>query len=169
MPDQIIRIIPECYADTTLAQFFIKDPNPVDHEQGIHNVARAMKEAGEFDAIVVGIIDNDKTNTPTYFDSFETIDDTQYLTLKKHSTATQFIIVIKPKAVEQFFLDNAAEVSIRVEDYGFPGDVRKLRKLTKKESIKSNPDFQRLLSDLHTRQAPGFLTLERILNDLITT
>lgn len=167
--ERIVRIIPECYADTTVLQFFVKDPNPVDHEQGIHSVARAMREADGFNAIVVGIIDSDKKNVPTYFDKFETVGEYQYVALKRHPIAEQYLIIIKPKAIEQFLLNNAAEVSIQIEDYGFPSDLIKLRKLTKKEAIKSSTDFQRLLTDLHARQAPGFLTLERILNDFITT
>ncbi|UFH52927.1 hypothetical protein [Spirosoma sp. KNUC1025] len=64
---------------------------------------------------------------------------------------------------------NAAQVNLNVADYGFHTDVRQLGVKLKSRSIETDPDYLKLLKDLHTRQAPGFLTLERILNDIIPT
>ena len=53
--------------------------------------------------------------------------------------------------------------------YGFDPTLRQFCKAMKRDSISTDPDYLRLLTDLYARQAPGILTLERILNDLITT
>lgn len=51
--------------------------------------------------------------------------------------------------------------------YGFKSELREFCKAMKRTTIVSDPNYRQFLADLHTRQAPGFLTLERILHDII--
>ncbi|GAB2592185.1 hypothetical protein GCM10027190_45720 [Spirosoma areae] len=78
-------------------------------------------------------------------------------------------IVVVDKAIESFLLWNAECVEIDVSIYGFYNRTKHFRNQTKLPTIETDPAYYKLLTDLHTRQAPGFLTLERILNDLLTT
>lgn len=73
------------------------------------------------------------------------------------------------KAIESFLLWNAQQVDLNVVDYGFSADVKAFGKAVKTSAIGSNSNHLQLLADLYARQAPGFLTLERILNELTAT
>lgn len=103
-----------------------------------------------------------------FFKSFDVMQERHRLILKKNLSTNQAIIIID-KAIETFILWNASQVSINMLDYGFAIDAKRLGDQFKSPSIETDPDFLRLLTDLHARQAPGILTLERLLNDLITT
>ncbi|MVM41793.1 hypothetical protein GO730_35835 [Spirosoma sp. HMF3257] len=164
-----IRMIPECYADTALVKVIVNERKPVDHVFGIPNVANEMKQGlvNQPDFILVGFVDNDK-RTPSYFDDFVTITVENKVIFKKKRFVEHYLLVID-KAIETFLIWNAQQVDINLAEYGFTSNLKRLCQLMKRTTIGSDPNYLQLLSDLHTRQAPGFQTLERILNDLITT
>ncbi|MBO0931288.1 hypothetical protein [Fibrella aquatilis] len=165
----MLQLFPECYADTALIQFLINDPLDVVHIYGIPNVAKELKEANDFNkpGRFIGVVDKDKRNPP-YLLTFDTIHETNKVCFKRKNSLPHYLIIID-KAIESFLLWNAAQVSINIIDYDFPDEVKALGKVLKTSAIGSNPDYLRLLTDLHAKQAPGILTLERLLNDLITT
>ena len=165
MPD--LQILPECYADTALLYQFIADRQRVVHIFGIPNVAKEMQQAAIRDdqSIRIGFVDNDK-RVPPYLLTFDTIFEQDKVLLKRNEQTNQHLIVID-KAIESFLLWNTAQVDLNVADYGFIHDVKAFGKALKTSSIGSSVNYLRLLTDLHMRQAPGFLTLERILNDFI--
>ena len=165
----MLQVFPECYADTTLVQFLIANPLDVVHIYGIPNVAKELKEASELNKSgkFIGVVDKDK-RTPPYLLTFETIFEDNKLCFKRKENLDHYLIVID-KAIESFLLWNAAQVSISLADYNFPDEVKSLGKALKTTAIGTNLDYLRLLSDLYTRQAPGFVTLHQLLNDLITT
>jgi hypothetical protein len=162
-----LQILPECYADTALVSLFVPDRLTVVHIFGIPNVAKEMQEeAGRENAgIRVGLVDNDK-RVPPYLLTFETVSEQNKVFLKRKGTTDQYLIVID-KAIESFLLWNAQQVNLNVTDYGFVNDVKLFGKALKTSAIGSNLQYVQLLTDLHNRQAPGFLTLERILHDVI--
>lgn len=164
-----LQILPECFADTALILLFIADPLAVVHIFGIPNVAKEMKEVAERNnsELRIGIVDNDK-RVPPYLLSFNTISEENKILLKRNEQTNQHLIVID-KAIESFLLWNAEQINLNVTDYGFSTDIKTFGKALKTSAIGANPNYRQLLTDLHTRQAPGFLTLERILNDFITT
>lgn len=88
--------------------------------------------------------------------------------LKRREQTEQYIVVID-KAIESFLLWNVEQVGVNIADYGFSQDIKRFGKVLKTSAIGTNPNYLQLLTDLYARQAPGFLTLERILNDFITT
>lgn len=164
-----LQILSECYADTALVQLLISDRQFVVHIFGIPNVAKEMKEAvGRKDAGTrVGVVDNDK-RVPPYLLMFETVREQNKVLLKQNNLTGQHLIVID-KAIESFLLWNAQQVGLSVAAYGFVNDIKAFGKALKTSAIGTNSDYLQLLADLHARQAPGLITLERILNDVITT
>ena len=163
------QVLPECYADTALIQSLVPDPLLVVHIYGIPNVAKELREAQkqQKNNRMVGVVDKDK-RTPPYLLTFDTVYELNKVCLKRKDDSNIYLIVID-KAIESFLLWNAAEVSIDITTYGFPNEIKPLGKALKTTAIGSDADYLRLLTDLHALQAPGILTLERILNDLITT
>ncbi len=164
-----LQILPECYADTALVQLFVPDRQTVIHLAGVPNVAKEMQEAAEREnaGIRIGFVDNDK-RVPPYLQTFDTVSEQDKVLFKRKSQTEQYLIVID-KAIESFLLWNAGQVNVDVADYGFIPDVRAFGKALKTSAIGNNSNYSQLLTDLHARQAPGFLTLERILNSLLRT
>lgn len=163
------QVLSECYADTVLIQLLVPEPLVVVHIYGIPNVAKELKEA-ELEqkmGVRIGVVDNDK-RSPTYLSAFDTVLEQHNVCLKRRGESNHYLLVIN-KAIETFLLWNAAEVAIDLVNYGFPTEVKLLGKSLKTTAIGSDPDYLRLLTDLHARNAPGFLTLHQLLNDLITT
>lgn len=166
MPD--ILFLSECNADTALVRFLLPPSIQIDHVRGIHNVSNQMTLTSVNNATfrVIGIIDKDKDNVPTYFDQFITINQWDRVTLKQHIDQDHHLIILD-KAIETFILWNAEQINLAVADYGFDPTLRQFCKALKRDSILTDPDYLRLLADLHARNAPGFVTLHQLLNDLI--
>ena len=164
-----LQILPECYADTALVLLFVPDQQLVVHIAGIPNVAKEMQEdAGRNNpGLRIGFVDNDK-RVPPYLQPFTTIEEENKVLLKRNGETQQYLVVID-KAIESFLLWNARQVALDVVNYGFANDVKAFGKALKTSAIGNNANYRQLLTDLRTRQVPGFRTIERILNDLITT
>lgn len=162
-----VRLLPECHAETTLVAFLVTDLELYRHSLGSEVVGDMKAAVHDFER-VVGIVDTDET-TPRHFDSFELISEQDCVQLLRRPTSGEYLIRVTFNGAESFILWNAAQVSLRLTDYGFPEDKKLLRNQLKKLAIETDPNYRRLLTDLRTRQAPGILTLERILNDLIAT
>ena len=163
-----LQILPECYADTALISLFVTDRLTVVHISGITNVAKEMREAAgrENAGVRIGLVDNDK-RVPPYLLTFETVSEQNKVFLKRKGMTDQYLLVID-KAIESFLLWNAQQVGLNVTDYGFANHVKLFGNVLKTSATGSNLQYLQLLTDLHTRQAPGFLTLERILHDVIS-
>ncbi len=167
MPDRI-RIYPECNADTALFTLLFPEKDLIDHASGIHEVSKSLENVKSDATILLGIIDNDERK-PRYVDQFELVENMNKVAHYIKPNSNQHLLVID-KAIESFLLWNAAQVGIDLATYGFPTDVRKLgKKYLKKDIIQEDKNFLQLLTDLYARQAPGFVTLKRILDDLIAT
>lgn len=172
MPD--VLFLPECFADTALVSMLSPSTAIIDHIPGVYNVVKEMKNTAinRPAYIVVGIIDKDVTykpeRKPTYFNDFQLEELGNKLTYGRKPGIHQHLILID-KAIETFLLWNAARINLDVRLYNFSGDFKVFRRQIKSATIGTNLNYLQLLTDLHARQAPGFVTLERILNDFITT
>jgi hypothetical protein len=162
-----IRFLPECHADTRLISFLIDDDELYRHVDG-SEVANEMKLVAKQFSIVVGITDTDEI-TPRYFDAFELIIEENKICFLHRPNTGEYWIRNAFSGVEAFILWNAAQVGVNLADYGFETRAKALGKQFKKLAIETDPDYLRLLQDLHDRQAPGLLTLKRLLHDLVTT
>lgn len=165
MPERI-RLYPECHADTALIFFLVKDISIIEHAAGINEVSKAL-EVSQVDTIaLIGIIDNDK-HKPRYLKQFAIMRQENKVCLLHKPESHQYIIIID-KAIETFLLWNAEQVGISIAAYGFESEVKKLGLQLKRRSIETEPLYQNLLSDLLAAQAPGFVTLQRMLHELTT-
>lgn len=170
MPDRPVLFLPECHADTTLIRFLFPDPLQSIHTLGCPEVAKTMMSPRAVDYQLIGIVDNDKKldiHCKGFFRAFVVVEEQDKLLVRKQPLTSQSIIVVD-KAIESFLLWNAAQVGLEMQAYGFASEVKPLGNQLKSPTIETDPNYLRLLTDLHVRQAPGFLTLERILNDLTT-
>lgn len=172
MPD--VLFLPECFADTALVTMLLPSGAVVDHSFGVHNVVKAMKSAlvNQPTYKIIGIIDKDVTYKPKYrppyFDDFTFVDESNRITYGKKTGTDQHLIMLD-KAVDSFLLWNAEQIGLDTRQYGFPTELKSFCKVMKRTTIGLDEQYLRLLTDLRTQQAPGFITLERILNDFLTT
>ncbi|RRB00077.1 hypothetical protein [Larkinella rosea] len=162
-----IRLFPECHADTALIRFLVKDEDLLRHSAGINEVAKNMQRSIQEFKKVVGIVDNDK-HKPRYFRSFYKTDEKNRICYLHKPESNEYLIFID-KAIESFLLWNASEVNLAVTNYGFPTEVKPLGDMLKRIEIETDPNYLQLLTELKNRNAPGFITLENILNDFLTT
>lgn len=164
MPDRI-RLYPECHADTALVSHLFLNNQLIEHAAGINEVSKALESVRSDAVTLVGIIDNDK-HKPRYLRQFETLMEENRLHYCVKPASNQHLIIIH-KAIETFLLWNASQVELDIVSYGFSTDVRQFGKRLKSQGIETDSNYLQLLADLHARQAPGFLTLDRILHDLV--
>ncbi len=162
MPDRI-RLYPECHADTALIAFLFKDKQLIEHAAGINEVSKSLETVKSDAVTLLGIIDNDK-HKPRYLRHFEPVEEINKLCFCRKPESNQYLII--DKAVETFLLWNALQVNIILSDYGFPLEVKLLGARLKRQDIETDADYLRLLRDLRDRQAPGFITLQRILHEI---
>ncbi|QDK79335.1 hypothetical protein EXU85_12275 [Spirosoma sp. KCTC 42546] len=171
MRDRNIQFLPECHADTALLRHFIPDHGRSIHSFGCPEVARTMLSPKADDYRLIGMVDNDPdldTRCKGFFKTFELVKQEHKVIFRQNLIRQQYLIIID-RAVESFLLWNAEQIGLQMNEYGFGATVKLLKVQTKSPTIETDPNYLQLLTDLHTRQAPGFQTLERILNDLITT
>ncbi|MBC3786300.1 hypothetical protein [Spirosoma utsteinense] len=171
MPERSVQYLPECHADTALLRHFIPDHSFSIHCLGCPEVANTMLSPRAENYRLIGLVDNDPdldSRCGGFFKTFTLVEHAHKVELRMNATRQQYLIVID-RAVETFLIWNAQQVGIDMLVYGFTPDVKQLRRLTKSPSIETDPNYRQLLADLHDQQAPGFLTLERILNDVTTT
>ena len=167
-----IQFFPECNADTGLVGFLLNDDETLyRHSRGSEVAGDMVVACYEFD-IVVGIMDDDKTSIARYFDDFQRISEENNIRLLKKPEKEIYLILIvgRKVGIETFLRWNAEQVGIDLADYGFVIDdtvkAKKRFSKFKKEAIKINPNYRRLLTDLYARSAPGLITLKTILYDL---
>lgn len=167
-----IQFFPECNADTALIGFLLNDNETLyRHSQGSNVSGDMVAASQEFD-IVVGIMDNDKTSTARYFDDFQWVSEGNNVRLLKKPEKEIYLILIvgRKVGIETFLRWNAEQVGINLSDYGFLIDYTKKGKKKfsqfKKEAMKTDPNYRRLLTDLRALNAPGLITLQTLLHDL---
>jgi hypothetical protein len=80
---KIFLFLPECYGDTRIVTFFNIGRGFINHAEGIHKVAKAMKsQVRDYHKILIDLVDNDKKNVPSYFNDFVILKETQSLILR---------------------------------------------------------------------------------------
>lgn len=171
MPERAVQYLPECHADTALLRHFIPDHTFSIHCLGCPEVANTMLSSKADEYRLIGLVDNDDdldTRCKGFFKTFRVVDQENRVVLRENSIRQQYLIIID-KAIESFLIWNAEQVRVDMETYGFVPIVKQLRRQTKLPSIETDPSYIQLLTDLHNQQAPGFLTLERILHDVTLT
>ena len=142
MRDLYIR--PECFVDTSLVESLLITEG-VNHQKGCFTVAGVM-DGKLGDDFAVGVIDYDK-HRPEYLEQFVELASSGHIQLMKHCIRSHYVIYVKP-AMDGFILSQAAEAGLKVEDYGFPSDLKAFTHVTKTVTTKIDPRFKRLFHDL---------------------
>ena len=162
MPE--FRFVPECHADTTLIRFLTNNNPYIIHASGYSDVGVIMGKS-PVSSLLVGFVDDDK-RIPPYFDDFEILNAGDKVIFKKKAGVERYLIVIQ-KAIESFLIWNAEQVEVELGNYGFPRDIKQLGNKLKSLQIERDEDFQNLLAALNTKNAPGFVRIRTLLDDLI--
>lgn len=157
-----VIFIPECYADTALTDFFLKENKLVMHQRGIAKVAAFMKNSGSKYARIVGIIDADKRQ-PLYFEEFSEKKRIGNVVLKQKNDSEQYLIVLQPE-LERFLITCSEELKLDLADFNLPTELEQLISITKNVSIANNHNFKRLLKAL--LESEDFKGLEEFLTSL---
>lgn len=140
MSDYYGYIIPECFIDTRLTQFLLR--NRVNHQHSCNNVVKVMctKYSDDF---AVGIIDNDKHGV-SYLKDFQLIGQTEHLAFYNHIHGKHYIITVCP-AMDRFIMDCANETQNSLKTFGLPTALKEFTRLTKDEKILSDSRITQLL------------------------
>lgn len=158
---QALNIVPECYADTKVAEILGQRSGRYNHQHGHGNVAKTMRVALK-DKYALGIIDEDtiKVRKAQYFSGFADIKIENNLVLKKHSELQQYLILICP-AIEKWLIENAVAVNLLPATFGLPNQLKDFSHISKATNIDKNIAFYRFIKELIKKDAPGIITLQR--------
>ncbi|MDR1897134.1 MAG: hypothetical protein LBR10_10125 [Prevotellaceae bacterium] len=157
--DLDLRILPECYIDTTLAEALAFPKRGYKHIKGCNNVLAEMNKRLKNEA-ALGIIDDDKC-VPAQFNSFALLKrHNENLAIYKHHENPHYIVKIS-KAAEDFILKNAEKSGISLSDYNLPDNLPNLMKQTKSIAVKNNPELKRLFSAIKQNENSDFYVLAR--------
>jgi hypothetical protein len=149
-------IVPECYTDTNLVETITGLFNAFNHQKSCNQVSKTMQK-NLTDSFAVGIIDKDKRQI-NYLQEFELAASSEDLFLFKHPLKHHHIIQISP-AIESFILKSAEEAGIGLETFGLPNDFNSFKRITKRQTSRTNPNLRRLFSELENKKASQIVTL----------
>jgi hypothetical protein len=136
------HIVPECYIDTMLVQTLVppEKNSRYNHQHGCFDVSNEMELYGLKDKFAVGIIDNDRKKAK-YLNKFIEIDNIENdLKLYKHKEFHQYYIEINP-AMEVWILKVCEQEKINITDFGLPGNLKALKRITKPQTSVKDKRF----------------------------
>ncbi len=137
-----VSFIPECYVDTNLVETLLA-VDGCNHQKGCNTVVKLM-QTKYTDRFAVGVIDNDKRRVD-YVNEFTEIAHTKSLSLLKHKEKHHYLIMLTP-AMDGFILRCAEELSVSMEEYGFPAELKNFTSVTKQVRTKKDPRFKNLFA-----------------------
>ena len=158
-----MNIIVECYGDTLLVKQLHFSPLAV--HSGIGQVANLMKKYHK-NRLAIGIIDNDKTSIPRYFQEFRQVSRTNALIFLKHPAQNHYLIKIAP-AFERFITNAANEVGVNKTDYRLPPNDKNFRDITKDEKLSKNQNFVNFLNAVIANNPSAIQDLRNCINEAI--
>jgi hypothetical protein len=164
---KVFQFLPECHGDTRLLIFLKVLEKNINHAEGIHRVAKAMEnQQKQFHKILIGLVDNDKKNTPRYFDDFIELKSEQNIILKQKPETNQYLLVLCPE-LEAWVLENARSVHINPTDFDLPADPKIMHdRVTQLTTVKDNENFTNFIKVIKKAGAQGFIMLQAWLDEL---
>ena len=157
-------IIPECYIDSCLVEVLLyANKDHVNHQKGNGTVAREMKNKFA-DDFCIGIIDEDR-KLLDYLKEFKLEIDANDLKLWKHKSRPQYMIQICP-VIEDWILSVSSGIGVSLPDYGLPGAMNGLKKVTKSVASKNDKRFIQLFKDLLNKECESAKRLKNWLEYL---
>jgi hypothetical protein len=167
-----IQLVPECFAETELVKVVFEDlvhdnRNILNHGEGIHQVSKILRHPDVKDYLNIGFIDNDKRNTPLYFDEFAILEETPLVDFKKHPSTNDYILIVKP-AIERFILSQLEEIDKHPSNYGLPDNFKEFKKKLKSMRIQHHPGYKKMIVDLKKENTTGIRFMVEKIGQLVT-
>lgn len=121
--------VPECYFDTVLLKRLLQTNKRLMHRKGCNNVVRDLDSKRLQHLFAVALIDKDKKELD-YLKSCTAIYDSNKIILWKHQTRQQYVIQLNPP-IEKWIIEVLDENGLRIEEFGYSRDYKKLKKQIK--------------------------------------
>ncbi|MCY7421163.1 MAG: hypothetical protein LH478_05390 [Chitinophagaceae bacterium] len=140
-----LYFVPECYFDTILFKKLLQTTKRLVHRKGCNNVANDLDSERLRDLFAVALIDKDKRELD-YLKSCKVLYDDDKLILWKHLTRLHFIIQLNPP-LEHWIVTILGESGVAIEDLGYSGNFKRLKKQIKLDINSENDEkLNRLVS-----------------------
>ncbi|MEO6997304.1 MAG: hypothetical protein ABI112_04405 [Terracoccus sp.] len=124
-----LYFVPECYFDTVLLKILLQTNKRLMHRKGCNNVIRDLESERLKDLFAVAIIDKDKTEL-NYLKECKIHFNADRLILWKHEKRNHFIIQLNPP-LEKWIVEILNENKMEIEDFGYSGNYKKLKRQIK--------------------------------------
>jgi hypothetical protein len=164
-----VYLIPECYADTLFVEgISFEFNNLTKHASGNDAVSRMLRDSKNHFKAIIGFIDKDKKNNPTYFDDFKLVNESDNVQLKYLEKSNRYLFVLNP-AIDKFIWDEINKIGLDVTEFNLPNDFKRFKNILKSSTIERHDGYKRLIKALKRANSPGvdFLlkNIEKILVD----
>ena len=131
-----IKFLTEGNADVILLKILEVAPKYIEKTGSVTQLQSSMKKQLKYyHKRIIGLIDYDKGKSLNFFQDFELCDNPDNIILKQKPDSNQYVLFLKPKAVEKWILDAAKSVNISPEKYGLPSGIKQFAKRTKNVNI----------------------------------
>lgn len=133
-----MHFVPECFFDTVLLKKVLQTNKRLMHRKGCNNVANDLDSERLKELFAVGIIDKDKRELH-YLKNCTVLYNANKIILWKHKDRLQFVIQLDPP-LENWVITILNENGLRIEDFGYSRDFKKLKKQIKEDIDNENDD-----------------------------
>lgn len=132
------HFVPECFFDTVLLKKLLQTNKRLIHRKGCNNVVNDLDSERLKGLFAVAIIDKDKRELD-YLKSCIVLYNANRIVLWKHKDRLQFVIQLNPP-LENWIILILNENGLRIEDFGYSNDFKKLKKQIKVDIDNENDD-----------------------------
>lgn len=166
-----MRILVEGWADRLFMLALGFSDRDIINQKGKSKIAEAMQRQYR-NAKVVALIDEDKLTTKTQSPFLQSFVEREGYTLpypqcKSHpENKHHFLIVLRPKALEQWSINAAAQAEIRLSDYNLTST--ELRKKFKSNMVDHDEDVWRFFKALVRENSSHVQTLRAWIEEIQT-
>jgi hypothetical protein len=157
-----LYFVPECYFDTVLLKKLFQTNKRLMHRKGCNNVIRDLESDRLKNLFAVALIDKDK-NDLNYLKECKIHYNASKLILWKHENQNHFIIQLNPP-LEKWIIEILNENNLKIEDFGYSGDYKKLKRQIKADiDNESNEKLNNLLIAIIKTDCPTIKKIKSIL------
>jgi len=133
-----MHFVPECFFDTVLLKKILQTNKRLVHRKGCNNVVNDLDSSRLRDSFAVALIDKDK-RALNYLKECTVLYEKDRLVLLKHKSRKHFIIQLNPP-LEQWVLEILQENGLKIEDFGYPREYKRLKRQIKDDIENENDE-----------------------------
>lgn len=133
-----MHFVPECFFDTVLLKKLLQSNKRLMHRKGCNNVVNDLDSKRLKELFAVGIIDKDKRELD-YLKNCIVLYNANRIILWKHKDRLQFVIQLNPP-LEDWVITILNENGLRIEDFGYSTEFRRVKKQIKEDIDNENDD-----------------------------